>query len=43
MSYNELIEEPVMDSDSDDYEQEITYENVKQGGESNTNNGAIQQ
>jgi hypothetical protein len=41
MSKEKILEEQQMDSDSDEYENEINYENIKQDGESN--NGTIQQ
>jgi hypothetical protein len=41
MSKEKVSEEQQMDSDSDEYDYEINYENIKQEGESN--NGTIQQ
>ncbi|CAF4322744.1 unnamed protein product, partial [Rotaria sordida] len=41
MSKEKLIEQQQMDSDSDDYNDEINYDNIKQEGEHN--NGAVQQ
>ncbi|CAF3834752.1 unnamed protein product [Rotaria sordida] len=41
MSKDELIEQQQMDSDSDDYIDDINYDNIKQEGEHN--NGAVQQ
>jgi len=41
MSQENISEQQQMDSDSEDYDEEIRYENIKQEGESN--NGTAQQ
>ena len=41
MTENKLVEEQPMESDSDSYDDEIKYENLKVAGESN--NGTVQQ
>jgi hypothetical protein len=41
MSNDQLFDEQQMDSDSEEYDDEINYDNLKQEGESN--NGTVQQ